>query len=276
MKIGFLGPNGSFSHNVALSAFPTGDLQAFETITEVIKAFESEQVAYAIVPVENAIEGSVHETVDYLFHQAHIQVVAEVIQPIAQQLMVSRPDQIIEKIFSHPQAIAQGKKFITEHYPQASIELTASTAYAAQFVAAHPELPYAAIAPVTAAETYGLTIIGRDIQELSQNYTRFWIVGRSVPVLPLVAKEHKISLALTLPDNQPGSLYQALSVFAWRKIDLTKLESRPLKTALGEYFFLLDAHQAPGQVLDYTLEELTSLGISYKILGDYTVYTREE
>ncbi|CYH82292.1 prephenate dehydratase [Streptococcus pneumoniae] len=77
---------------------------------------------YSVVPVENSIEGSVHETLDYLFHQAHIQAVAEIVQPIHQQLMVVPGHTKIEKIFSHPQALAQGKKFIDEQYPEAQIE----------------------------------------------------------------------------------------------------------------------------------------------------------
>uniref|UniRef100_UPI004028CC04 prephenate dehydratase domain-containing protein n=1 Tax=Streptococcus anginosus TaxID=1328 RepID=UPI004028CC04 len=111
MKVGFLGPKGSFSHHVAQEAFPTDTLVAFENI----------------------------------FHQAAIHAVAEIVQPIKQQLLATAADKPVEKIFSHPQAIAQGKKYVRQHYPQAKIEITASTAYAARFVAQHPEENYAAI-----------------------------------------------------------------------------------------------------------------------------------
>ncbi|HFH9837303.1 TPA: prephenate dehydratase [Streptococcus suis] len=272
MYIAYLGPRGSFTHHVAQQAFPEGNLLDFPTITEVIKAYEAGQVNYAVVPVENSIEGSVHETIDYLFHQAEIHAVAEVVQPIAQQLLATSADKSIEVIYSHPQAIAQGKKYVQEHYPQASLEMTASTAYAARFVAEHPEKPYAAIAPHAAAEEYGLEVIAKDIQEISQNFTRFWLLGHQAPTLQLIEKERKVSLALTLPDNLPGALYKAMSVFAWRGIDLTKIESRPLKTALGEYFFIIDAENQRAELLSFALQELTSLGISYKILGDYLVY----
>lgn len=272
MKIGFLGPKGSFSHHVAQQAFPDQDLVPYENITEVIKAFEAGLVDYSVVPVENSIEGSVHETLDYLFHQAEIHTVAEIVQPIKQQLLATDMDKPIEKVFSHPQAIAQGKKYIREHYPQAQIEITASTAYAARFVAAHPEENYAAIAPQAAAEEYGLEIVARDIQEMEDNFTRFWLLGRQVPSLTLPSQQHKASLALTLPDNLPGALYKALSTFAWRGIDLTKIESRPLKTALGEYFFIIDVDNSQPDLLDYAYQELESIGIDYKILGDYKVY----
>ena len=115
MFVGFLGPKGSFTHNVAFHAFPEADLLPFENITEVIKAYETGKVEYAIVPVENSIEGSVHETSDYLFHQAEIEAVAEIILPIKQQLMATSKDKKIDKIFSHPQAIAQGKKYIRQY-----------------------------------------------------------------------------------------------------------------------------------------------------------------
>ena len=275
MKLGYLGPEGSFTHTVALKAMPEENLVAFESITEVIKAFENGQVDLAAVPVENTIEGSVHETLDYLFHQAELHAVAEIIQPIKQQLLATSSDKPVHKIFSHPQGIAQGKKFISQHYPEAKIEYTASTAFAARYVAEHPEKNYAAIAPHAAAETYHLTVLAKDIHELSENYTRFWILGETSPDIPMVSQIRKISLALTLPDNMPGALYKALSAFAWRGIDLTKLESRPLKTILGEYFFILDAKYDQPDLVGYALEELTSMGITYKILGEYDVFQME-
>ena len=112
MKIAYLGPKGSFSHHVVQTAFPKEELHAFANITDVIKAYEQGLVDYSVVPVENSIEGSVHESLDYLFHQARIQAVAEIVQPIHQQLMTVPSHTKIEKIFSHPQALAQGKKFI--------------------------------------------------------------------------------------------------------------------------------------------------------------------
>ena len=272
MKIAYLGPSGSFTHNVALHAFPAADLLPFENITEVIKAYESKQVCFAIVPVENSIEGSVHETFDYLFHQAKIEAVAEIILPIKQQLMSTSADKTIETIFSHPQAIAQGKQYIRSHYPDVKIEMTASTAYAARFVAEHPEENYAAIAPYAAADEYHLFIIAKDIQEIDENYTRFWVLGDETPTIHLKEEDQKISLALTLPDNLPGALYKALSTFAWRGIDLTKIESRPLKTILGEYFFIIDFENRNEKLVSFALEELTSIGIHYKILGKYAVY----
>ncbi|MFV8063669.1 prephenate dehydratase [Streptococcus pluranimalium] len=272
MQVAYLGPRGSFTHQVAQQAFPEADLQAFGTITEVVKAYETGLVTYSVIPVENSIEGSVHETIDYLFHQAEIHAVAEVVQPIAQQLLATGPHKEIEVIYSHPQAIAQGKKYVQEHFPKARLELTASTAYAARFVAEHAAQPFAAIAPHAAAEEYGLQVIAQDIQEIAENFTRFWILGHTVPELALRETDRKVSLALTLPDNLPGALYKAMSVFSWRGINLTKIESRPLKTNLGEYFFILDIDSPGDQLFSFALQELETLAIQYKILGHYGVY----
>ena len=272
MLVGYLGPKGSFSHQVAQKAFPEAHLEPYPNITEVIKVYERGQVDLSIVPVENSIEGSVHETLDYLFHQAQIQAVAELIQPIKQQLLACQNDGQIEVIFSHPQALAQSKSYIQEHYPYAKLEVTASTAAAARLVAKHPEKPYAAIAPERAAEEYGLQLVARDIQEMSENFTRFWVLGPKKPELALEKLAPKKTLGLTLPDNLPGALYKALSVFAWRGIDLTKIESRPLKTALGEYFFIIDVNGEQESLLQFALEELTAIGITYKILGQYSVH----
>ena len=188
MKIAYLGPKGSFSHHVVQTAFPKEELQDFANITDVIKAYEQGLVDYSVVPVENSIEGSVHESLDYLFHQARIQAVAEIVQPIHQQLMVIPGQSKIEKIFSHPQALAQGKKFIDKHYPEAKIEVTASTAYAARFISEHPDQPYAAIAPRSSAEEYGLELIAEDIQEMEANFTRFWVLGAEIPMIPWIVE----------------------------------------------------------------------------------------
>lgn len=276
MQVGFLGPKGSFSHNAALAAFPKARLLPFSSITEVIKAYKKSALDYVIVPIENSIEGSVHEALDYLYHQAGLTAVAEVIQPIKQQLLAVSAHKEIQKVYSHPQALAQGKKFILTNFPKAAFEITASTAYAARFVAEHPDMPYAAIAPKTAADEYGLSVIAKDIQEIDQNFTRFWVLAHSrQPALLLPAIERKLTLGLTLPDNLPGALYKALSTFAWRGIDLTKIESRPLKTALGEYYFIIDARVTEERLIDFALEELRSIGIDYKILGLYQVYQME-
>lgn len=278
MLVAYLGPKGSFTHHVALESFQDADLCPYGSITEVIKAYEREQVDYAVIPVENSIEGSVHETIDYLFHQANFQAIAEVVFPIKQQLLVCSMERPIEVIYSHPQALAQGKAYIQEHFPHARLEMTTSTSYAARYVSQHPELPIAAIAPLEAKNEYGLIVLARDIQEMDKNYTRFWILGRSSYLVSpsLKVDVQKVSLAITLPSDVAGSLCQALSTFANRELNLTKIESRPLRTALGEYFFIIDILERQAELLEDAFEELDSLGVYIKILGQYSVYMLKE
>ena len=117
-----------------------------------------------------------------------------------------------------------------------------------------------------------MKVVARDIQEMEENYTRFWILGHRVPELDLPKQGDKQTLALTLPDNLPGALYKALSTFAWRGIDLTKIESRPLKTALGEYFFIIDINNEKKKLVEFAYQELANLGITFKVFGSYTVF----
>ena len=274
MFVAYLGPKGSFTHHVALESFEDGELRPYDSIAEVMKAYESAQVEYAVIPVENSIEGSVHETIDYLFHQARFQAIAEVVYPIKQQLLAVKQDQSIEVIYSHPQALAQVKAYVQEHFPQARLEMTTSTSYAARYVSQHPELPIAAIAPLEAKDEYGLEVVARNIQEMDQNYTRFWILGQRPfkGSRSLKKVSCKNSLAITLPSNIAGSLCQALSTFASRELNLTKIESRPLKTALGEYFFIIDVVDADEVLFAFAYQELESLGVSIKTLGRYSVF----
>lgn len=120
MYVGYLGPSGSFTHNAALKAFPEAELVSLGTITEVIKSYEEGRVDYAVIPVENSIEGSVHESLDYLFHQADIRAVAEIVQPIKQQLMATKHHEKIEKIFSHHRPLPKGKNILNSifHMPR--------------------------------------------------------------------------------------------------------------------------------------------------------------
>ena len=143
-------------------------------------------------------------------------------------------------------------------------------------MAEHPEKNFAAIAPRTAAAEYGLKVAASDIQEMEENYTRFWILGHEVPELELAKTGDKQTLALTLPDNLPGALYKALSTFAWRGIDLTKIESRPLKNSTGEYFFIIDVDYTDKELVHFAQKELETIGIHYKVLGAYPIYTIQD
>lgn len=270
MEIAYLGPKGSFSHQAAQLAFPNEHLQAVVSIPELIEQYENGKFDHALVPIENSIEGPVNVAIDKIYHQSTAQVVAEIVLPIVQNLLVA--DLVVqpEHIFSHPQALAQAREYLTAHYPNAQIQAVASTGLAAEMVQQNPDKAYGAVANLKAAEYYDLSVLAENIQDRDENNTRFWCLGKQEPTILLAKKADKVSLALTLPENLPGALYKAISTFAWRGIDMTKIESRPLKTRLGQYFFIIDL--VSDDKIRFACEEMRSLGIRVRMLGKYKIY----
>ncbi|EMK4021041.1 prephenate dehydratase [Listeria monocytogenes] len=277
MKIAYLGPAASFTHSAAAKAFPKEEMIAKSTIPDCIMAIEKEDVDVAVVPIENTIEGSVNITLDYLFHFSSVPVVAEIVLPIAQHLMV-HPAHVsawksVQKVMSHPQALAQCHTFLQAELYGVEREVTPSTAYAAKWVSNNPTELVAAIAPRMAANEYGLEIVKENAQDLELNQTRFFVLSRKPVSILLPKEEEKTSISVILPNNMPGALHKVLSTFAWRDIDLSKIESRPLKTSLGEYVFLIDVLSEGKEVLvTNALDEITLLGGTANKLGTYHVH----
>ncbi|AYY77829.1 TPA_asm: prephenate dehydratase [Listeria monocytogenes] len=277
MKIAYLGPAASFTHSAAAKAFPKEEMIAKSTIPDCIMAIEKEDVDVAVVPIENTIEGSVNITLDYLFHFSSVPVVAEIVLPIAQHLMV-HPAHVsawksVQKVMSHPQALAQCHTFLQAELYGVEREVTPSTAYAAKWVSNNPTELVAAIAPRMAANEYGLEIVKENAQDLELNQTRFFVLSRNPVSILLPKEEEKTSISVILPNNMPGALHKVLSTFAWRDIDLSKIESRPLKTSLGEYFFLIDVlSEGKEMLVTNALDEITLLGGTANKLGTYHVH----
>ncbi|WKA56267.1 prephenate dehydratase [Planococcus shixiaomingii] len=278
-QISFLGPEASFTHLAALKVFPDSSLVPFTTIPECIEAVAEGRVDYAVVPLENALEGSVPLTIDYLFHEAQLFVTAEVLSPIEQHLLVhpeNRGVESFEAIYSHPHALAQCHKFLFYTYRSTPLEQFSSTAAAAKMVSELPERPIAAIGNEFSAEKYGLDILHRDIHDFHFNHTRFFVLSKKDHKLNVAGHDEviKTTLMISLPeDDHSGVLHQVLSVFAWRKLNLSKIESRPLKTGLGNYFFIVDVladESAP--MMKGAFEELAAIGCSVKTLGSYYTY----
>ncbi|AHI56032.1 prephenate dehydratase [Listeria ivanovii] len=277
MKIAYLGPAASFTHAAAANAFPKEKMIAKSTIPDCIMSIEKEEVDVAVVPIENTIEGSVNITLDYLFHFSSVPVVAEIVLPIAQHLMVhpAHADswRSVQKVMSHPQALAQCHTFLQAELYGVEREVTPSTAYAAKWVSNNPSELVAAIAPRMAAAEYGLEIVKEDAQDLELNQTRFFVLSRKPVSILLPKEEEKTSISVILPNNMPGALHKVLSTFAWRDIDLSKIESRPLKTSLGEYFFLIDVlSEGKETLVTNALDEITLLGGTANKLGTYHVH----
>ncbi len=277
MKVGYLGPMSSFSHKATCHFFKDAQLQSFSTIHSVLKAVEAEQVNYCVVPIENSVEGTVNPTLDFLYHQGSIPVQAELILPISQNLMVhprwlDKMEQV-KRVKSHPQALAQTEQFLHKHYAEVVQEISESTTQAAKWIHENEEYPVMAIGSKEAAKMYRLTIIHTDIQDMKNNQTRFWLVGKQrieKPSLEIVTKRQTIGI--TMQENQAGNLHKILSAFSWRSIDLTKIESRPLKTQLGEYFFLIDVKVENEFLIKMALLEIEDLGGKIKNFGQYKVY----
>ncbi|QPA33239.1 prephenate dehydratase [Thermaerobacillus caldiproteolyticus] len=280
MKIGYLGPKATFTDLAVTTMFPQAEKISYDTIPECIDAVSHGKVELGVVPLENALEGSVNLTIDYLIHEQSLPIVGEIIAPIQQHLMV-HPYHVngwkdVQEIYSHSHAIAQCHKFLHTHFKKAKYVYMTSTSAAAKFVSEHPHLHIAAIANRLAAEEYGLTIVRENIHDYDYNHTRFIIVRRQNEELtidsPLYAGD-KTTLMITLPKDQAGALHQVLSAFAWRKLNLTKIESRPAKTGLGNYFFIIDIDQKMDDVLiPGAIAELEALDCTVQVLGSYPYY----
>jgi len=273
MKIGYLGPKNSFTFQAANEIGEEEELMAYPSIPLCIQALEQKDISFAVVPIENSLEGSVHASVDRLFQQKDIFVVGEIVLPIRQQLL-GIPGKKIRKILSHPQALAQSQIFLDSTYPNVPLEAVASTTFAAEFVRNHPEQECAAIASEKAASQYNLDILAADIQDNAFNQTRFWVLTTMKQEIsfPSLGKPARNTLFITLPANTPGALHKVLSCFAWRGIDLSKIESRPLKTNLGEYFFIVDLNLDDNQqLICNAIEEIRLLKGEVREIGSYPV-----
>ncbi|WP_404452236.1 prephenate dehydratase [Virgibacillus necropolis] len=279
-KIGYLGPVGTFTEVATKTAFPKDDLYPCKTIPDCMEGVLEGEIDYCVVPIENAIEGSVNLTVDYIFHERALPIVAEVVVPIKQHLMV-HPQQIdewqnIKKVHSHPQAISQCHHFLKDTLPDAERVFENSTASAAKWIKDHPEECLGAIGNESAAALYGLKIINWDVHDYENNHTRFVVLSCKHAQLALdhtAVLKDKTTMTITLPSNLPGALHQVLSAFVWRQINLSKVESRPTKTGLGNYFFIIDADMKMDEILIPGVKaELEALGCKVNIIGTYPCY----
>lgn len=278
MRVAFLGPKATFTDIAVRNTFPNDESVPYATIPDCLYAVMKEEVDACVVPLENALEGSVNVTLDYLIHEIQLPIMGEITTPIKQHFLV-HPDhqegwEQVEAIYSHSHAIAQCHKFLYHScWGVPTINVT-STAAAAQYVKEHPEEKVAAIANELAAKEYGLAIAKANIHDFDYNHTRFIVLANQ----PLEYQDQKMDIAgnkttlmITLPsDDRSGALHQVLSAFAWRKLNLSKIESRPTKTGLGNYFFIIDIEMSMDDVLiPGAIAELEALGCMVNVLGSY-------
>ncbi|MDE5415007.1 prephenate dehydratase [Alkalihalobacterium chitinilyticum] len=277
--IGFLGPVGTFTEMAAMSIFPKQKRKEFSTIPACMEGVSTGEVDAAVVPLENAIEGSVNLTLDYIIHKHQLPIVGEVVVPVEQHLLIHPKHmndwKAVSTIYSHPHAIAQCHEFLRTALPQGEVEYTNSTSAAAKFIMENSDLKAAAIGNELAAKTYNLSIIAKNIHDYDNNRTRFVILSKKKDeIITPYTVGHKTTLMVTLPSDYSGALHQVLSAFSWRKLNLSKIESRPMKTGLGNYFFVIDVEQKMDEILiPGVMAELEALGCGVRVLGSYPCFT---
>ena len=261
MKIGYLGPKGTFSYEACKKYDENADLVEYKTITDTIDGIEKFEVDEVIVPIENSIQGGVTETIDKLVNSQDIYIKKELILDISQNLMANKKYDFseIKEVYSHPQALAQCRSFLEENLNNASINQVSSTALSAKEVKNKDNS--ACIANLSCSKEYGLEVLKENIQDNDLNKTKFWILARKMNLIG-----NKMSMIFATK-NKPGALYNVLGIFNNNDINLTKIESRPAKTSFGEYYFLVDLDVNSN--ISKTISELKNECQFLKILGLY-------
>ncbi|HZD59641.1 MAG TPA: prephenate dehydratase [Anaerolineae bacterium] len=269
-KIGFLGPWGTYTQEALTKLLPISeeDLVPYTTEADVIKAVERGEVGKGMVAIENSIEGSVNATLDVLAFEANLFIEKEIVIPIHHSLM-ARPGVKLEEVktvISHPQALAQCRQYLSEKLSHAKLEVASSNAGAAKIVSEKGG-KLAAIGPSLAAEIYGLDVLDTGIEDFDDNQTRFVLVGKEPAAR---TGRDKTSIVCFIYEDRPGSLLLILQEFAYRYINLTKIQSRPTKKALGDYCFFIDMlGHIEDEVVASALKCLRCKIRGVKILGSY-------
>ncbi|MDR0401898.1 MAG: prephenate dehydratase [Endomicrobium sp.] len=264
IKIAFLGPFATFTHQAAIYNFGlTNHFIPVQSLNDVISEVENNRANFGVVPVENSDEGSIDITLDILV-DTELKICAEVSLKIEQCLLVKDPNVEIRKIYSHSHALAQSRNWIIRNYPNVDLVSVSSTAEAAKKAA--KEKFAGAVASEVAAKMYNLCILQKGIQESRKNFTRFFVVGRTITK---PTGKDKTSLVFTVND-EIGALYNVLEIFNKSNVNLMKIESRPTKKRAWEYMFFVDfrGHINEKNVIDM-IKSLKNNCIFVKSLGSY-------
>jgi prephenate dehydratase len=245
VRAGYLGPQGTVSHAALLAAAPGAEGVALATLRDVVLSVQQRTLPRALAPVENALEGGVDPVLDALALDApDVVLVGELVHPVSYCLagtLALAPGELVS-VLSHPQATAQCARWLAEHAPRAAIVPAASTADAVREVASGAPGARAAIGTRVAAERYGAVVLADEIEDEPGNATRFAWLAHAADAEP--SPEHGPAKTALLfwgaGSSGPGWLVACLDEFARRAINLTRIESRPLRRGLGEYMFFLD------------------------------------
>jgi prephenate dehydratase len=271
-RVGYLGPRGTFSEQALLTQgdLVNAELLPLDAIPDVLVATTSGRVDQGLVPIENAIEGTVNVTMDMLAFEHDLLIQREVVIGVAMHLLVLPGTKLeeIKTVLSIPVATAQCRRFLSGNLPGVTTDVASSTAGAAQIVAETGDPTIAAIANARAGELHGLETLVADIEDHDDNETKFVMVATNG--IPAPTGHDKTTVVVFQHANRPGSLLAILQEFAARAISLTKLESRPTKQGLGSYCFIIDleGHLDDELVAD-CLRDIHSKHGTIKFLGSY-------
>ena len=276
MRIAYLGPAGTFTEDALKEALPGGEFELARTatISAAILAVERGEADRALVPFENSIEGSVRSTLDSLaFDAPAVTIVGEHDFAVRAMLIAREETEIerIEVVLSHPQPLAQCAHFLRESLPGVRLRSLSSTAEAVRLVSESNE-PWAAIGARSAADLYGCRVLREGIEDEPNNVTRFvWIAPEGTE--PEAGERWKTSLVFSeLGADHPGALVEALQEFSSRDVNLTRIESRPLRSELGRYMFFCDIEgRTSDPSVAKAIEALKAKASSVRILGSYPV-----
>ena len=276
MKVAYLGPAGTFTEDALHEAAGSDEIESLRTPTvhDAIVAVEHGEVERAFVPFENSIEGSVRSTLDTLALETEaVTIVGEHDFPVRAHLIAREEVELgrIEAVLSHPQPLAQCARFLRESLPGVERRSVSSTAAAVRMVGESAR-PWAAIGALSAAELYGCVILREGIEDEADNVTRFvWIAPAGTEAERGGAR--KTSLVFSeLGEDHPGALVEALQEFSSREVNLSRIESRPLRRGLGRYMFFCDLEGGEGEApVSEAIAALRTKADSVRILGSYPV-----
>ncbi len=268
MRLGYMGPEGSYSEEAAGTYDPESMKIPFPSIPAVAAAVDSGLADEGVVPIENSLEGSVTFTLDLLIHESDLFIKHELMLPIQHFLLVPKgiENNDIKIIYSHPQALGQCRGFLTKCFPDAEQVASLSTSAAVKDMLVHGG-GAAAIANQRAGQLYGGEVLNENIEDNLNNTTRFVVLSK---VDHSRTGSDKTSICFSFSENSPGLLYTVMGEFANREINLAKVESRPTKQSLGRYVFLIDfeGHRDDGVVKE-ALEGLRRHVSMLKVFGSY-------
>ncbi len=266
MRVGYLGPEGTWSHQAALSRF--GDCVEcvpFSSFASVFSAVEREDVDYGVIPIENSTDGSVSQAMD-LFSHSTLRICDQLHQSVQNCLMANIERKEITTIYSHPQVLGQCRMWLQQHFPNAGQVPTASTTAAARIAREEAQKGAAALGSTLAARLHGLKVLEENIQDKATNTTRFAVIGRQ---LTKPSGRDRTTICFSVP-HVAGGLVNVLEHFRTHGVNILCLDSRPTRDTPWEYLFYVDVEGHESQPpLKPCLEELQAQCPMFKVLGSY-------